>query len=192
MNVVEKKLSDLRPYENNPRFNEDAVPVVEESIRQFGFKVPIVVDMEGVIVAGHTRVEAAKRLGMESVPCVVADDLTPEQVRAFRLVDNKSAEFSGWDFDILDGELESLGESFDLSKMGFPDLSADSAALAAAMDANSVTESGAEDADEKEKYLLHLKMPVKFKKRIEGWRKKNGDTAIEDAVLSVCGIEKEG
>lgn len=188
MKITERKLSELRPYENNPRFNEDAVPVVEESIRQFGFKVPIVVDKDGVIVAGHTRVEAANRLGMESVPCVVADDLTPEQVRAFRLVDNKSAEFSGWDFDLLGGELESIGESFDLSKLGFSDMASD---LDAAMDANSVTESTEETADEKEKYLLHLKMPVKFKKRIEGWRKKNGDADIEDAVLSVCGIEKE-
>ncbi len=189
MNVVEKKLADLRPYENNPRVNDDAVPVVEASIREFGFKVPIVVDAEGVIVAGHTRYEAAKRIGMETVPCIVADDLTPEQVRAFRLVDNKASELSVWDFGLLFSELDAIGDGFDMAEFGFDGIG--DGDLEQAMDENSVTESSGADDGEKENYLLHLKIPTKYKKRIEAFRKKNGDTAIEDAVLSACGITKE-
>lgn len=92
MDVIMKKVQDIRPYENNPRKNDDAVKYVAESIRQFGFKVPIIIDKEGVIVAGHTRYKASLKLGLEEVPCIIADDLTPEQVKAFRLADNKTAE----------------------------------------------------------------------------------------------------
>lgn len=89
MQIVQKKVKDLKPYERNPRRNEEAVKYVKASIQEFGFKVPIVIDADGVIVAGHTRLKAAKELGMEEVPCIVADDLTPEQVKAFRLADNQ-------------------------------------------------------------------------------------------------------
>lgn len=99
MEIEEVKLQDLRPYERNPRKNEAAVPVVMESIRNFGFKVPLVIDKDNVIVCGHTRYKAAKRMGMDTVLCIRADDLTPEQVKAFRLVDNRAAEMSEWDID---------------------------------------------------------------------------------------------
>ena len=99
MVIVEKKLTELREYENNPRFNDNAVPAVAESIKNFGFKVPIVIDADGIIVTGHTRKKAAEMLGLESVPCIVADDLTPEQIKAFRLIDNKVAEIAHWDYD---------------------------------------------------------------------------------------------
>jgi len=89
MQIIEKKINDLTPYENNPRKNDKSVDYVANSISQFGFKVPIVIDSNGVIVAGHTRYKAAVKLKMETVPCIVADDLTEEQIRAFRLVDNK-------------------------------------------------------------------------------------------------------
>lgn len=118
MDVIMKKVQDIRPYENNPRKNDDAVKYVAESIRQFGFKVPIVIDKEGVIVAGHTRYKASLKLGLEEVPCIIADDLTPEQVKAFRLADNKTAEKSEWDFDKLESELESIF-NFDMSDFGF-------------------------------------------------------------------------
>lgn len=88
MEIVNRKVKELIPYEKNPRKNDEAVKYVKASIEQFGFKVPIVIDANNIIVAGHTRLKAAKELGMKEVPCIVADDLTPEQVRAFRLADN--------------------------------------------------------------------------------------------------------
>ena len=118
MEVVQKRVDELVPYENNPRLNDDSVKYVAESIKQFGFKVPIVVDKDNVIIAGHTRLKAALELGMEEVPCIVASDLTPEQVDAFRLADNKVGEFSTWDTDKLLEELAKL-EEFDMGKLGF-------------------------------------------------------------------------
>lgn len=117
MNIVYKQLAELRPYENNPRDNEAAIPYVKNSIKEFGFKVPILIDSDNVIIAGHTRYAAATELGMSEVPCIVADDLTEEQVNAFRLADNQVAEFSTWDEDKLAMEIESLG--IDLSEYGF-------------------------------------------------------------------------
>ena len=90
MNIVDIKLDDLKPYENNPRNNEEAIEPVANSIKSYGFKVPIVVDKNNIIIAGHTRYKAAKKLGLNKVPCIVADDLTEDQVNAFRLVDNKN------------------------------------------------------------------------------------------------------
>lgn len=84
-----RPLQALHPYENNPRYNEDAIESVAKSIREYGFKVPMVITADGEIVCGHTRYKAAASLGLEEVPCVIADDLTPEQIRAFRLADNK-------------------------------------------------------------------------------------------------------
>jgi site-specific DNA-methyltransferase (adenine-specific) len=112
------KPENLRPYAQNPRKNEAAVPKVAESIRQFGFKVPLVIDSNNVIVAGHTRYKAAQQLGLEYVPCIVADDLTPAQIKAFRLADNKVSELSEWDFAALNAELDALPD-FDLSAFGF-------------------------------------------------------------------------
>lgn len=118
MNIIEKQLSELKEYENNPRHNDGAVEYVAESIRNFGFKVPIIIDADGVIVAGHTRKRAAEYLGLKTVPCIVADDLTPEQIKAFRLADNKTAEFATWDMEKLDEELLALG-ALDMSMFGF-------------------------------------------------------------------------
>lgn len=118
MDIVLKKLSDIKPYENNPRKNDEAVKYVAESIKQFGFKVPIVIDRNNIIVAGHTRYKAAKKLSMTEVPCIVADDLTDEQIKAFRLADNKVAEKAEWDFELLDSELEDLFD-FDMTVFGF-------------------------------------------------------------------------
>ena len=118
MNIVFKKLSDIRPYEKNPRKNDEAVKYVAESISQFGFKVPIVIDKNGIIVAGHTRYKAAKKLNLKEVPCIIADDLSEEQVKAFRLADNKVAEKAEWDFDLLLDELDDLF-TFDMTLFGF-------------------------------------------------------------------------
>ena len=118
MNIKELSISQLHEYDNNPRNNDGAVDAVAESIREFGFKVPIVIDGDNVIVCGHTRVKAAQKLGMETVPCIIADDLTPEQIKAFRLADNKTGELAGWDFAKLEEELAAL-DGFDMSAFGF-------------------------------------------------------------------------
>lgn len=125
MEIVYKKIHDLKPYANNPRFNDDAVQYVANSIKEFGFKVPIIIDKNNEIVAGHTRYKASIELELDEVPCIVADDLTDEQVKAFRLADNKVSEFSSWNFDFLDEELEGLAYDFDMTDFGFPDMSLD-------------------------------------------------------------------
>lgn len=108
MKIVNKKIEELIPYENNPRCNEESIDLVANSIKEFGFKVPIVIDKNNVIVAGHTRYKASEKLGLEEVPCIVADDLTDEQVKAYRLADNKVSEKSLWNYDLLNAELEDI------------------------------------------------------------------------------------
>lgn len=117
MEIINKKIEDLKPYENNPRFNDDAVEYVANSIKEFGFKVPIIIDKNGVIVAGHTRYKASLELGLKEVPCIIADDLTEEQIKAFRLADNKVSEQASWNFDLLEEELENL--DIDMEQYGF-------------------------------------------------------------------------
>ena len=112
MDIKMVKIDDIVPYENNPRHNADAIEPVKESIRQFGFKVPMILDKENVIVTGHTRYEAAKALGMTEVPVIYAVDLSQEQVRAFRIADNKTADYSMWDNKKLLEELEGLDDFF--------------------------------------------------------------------------------
>lgn len=120
MEIVMRSIQEIRPYEKNPRKNDDAVKYVAQSIKQFGFKVPIVIDRDGVIVAGHTRYKAAKELDMDNVPCIIADDLTDKQIKAFRLADNKVSEKAGWDFALLEEELDDLFD-FDMDAFGFVD-----------------------------------------------------------------------
>lgn len=119
MDVINKRIEDVKPYENNPRKNDAAVQYVANSIREFGFKQPIVIDRNGVIVAGHTRYKAAIELGLEEVPCIMAYDLTDEQVKAYRLADNKVAEASEWNLDLLNKELDDLFNEFDMADFGF-------------------------------------------------------------------------
>ena len=118
MKIIDKKLSELKPYEKNPRKNDEAVKYVMESIKEFGFKVPIIIDKNNVIVCGHTRYKASKKLKLDTVPCIIADDLTEEQIKAFRLADNKVSEKAEWDFDLLDDELKGIFD-FDMQEFGF-------------------------------------------------------------------------
>ena len=108
MEIKMVKVEDLKPYENNPRFNDDAVEYVAKSIKEFGFKVPMVIDKDNVIVAGHTRYKASMELGLKEVPCIIADDLTDKQIKAFRLADNKVSDYSIWNNVALLDELEDL------------------------------------------------------------------------------------
>lgn len=121
MKVEDMKLSELKPYEKNPRKNDRAVEPVANSIKEFGFRVPLVIDKDNVIVTGHTRYKAAKKLGMETVPCIKADDLSDEQIKAFRLADNKVGEISEWDTELLDLECADLfaDSNIDLELFGF-------------------------------------------------------------------------
>lgn len=117
-----RPLDDVRPYENNPRINDGAVDAVAESIRRFGFRSPLVVDEDGVILAGHTRLKAAAKLGLERVPVVVATGLSPEAAREYRLADNKTAELADWDLPKLTLELDALRSAdadFDPTAFGF-------------------------------------------------------------------------
>ena len=118
MEIKIVKVSDLVPYENNPSKNDGAGDAVANSIKEFGFKIPLVIDKDNVIVCGHTRLKAAKKLKIKEVPCVIAEDLTEEQIKAFRLADNKSAEIAEWDVDLLVEELKDITE-IDMTEFGF-------------------------------------------------------------------------
>lgn len=120
MDVALVNLTSLIPYENNPRQNDDAVDAVAASIREFGWRVPIVCDEQMVIICGHTRFKAAQKLGLEKVPVHVATDLTPAQIKAYRIADNKTAELAEWNYDLLPIELADLQAlDFDLGLLGF-------------------------------------------------------------------------
>lgn len=160
------KTSDIKPYKNNPRNNDDAVGPVTESIKQFGFKVPIIIDKNNVVVAGHTRLKAALKLGLDKVPCIVADDLTEEQINAFRLADNKVSEFATWNFESLDIELDNIAD-IDMSDFGFLNIDI--------LD------------DELEKQMEYLTQDTKIKKHIVKLTFTNEDEAIEckDKLMSL-------
>ena len=119
MKIVNVKLEELKPYEKNPRKNDKAIDFVANSIKEFGFKVPLVIDKNYVIVAGHTRYQASKKLGLTEVPCLIADDLTDEQIKAFRIADNKTNDMAEWDDALLGDELKELVDSFDMTNFGF-------------------------------------------------------------------------
>ena len=118
MQVQSMKIDEVKPYPNNPRNNDDGVEAVANSIKEFGWQQPIVVDKDNVIIVGHTRYKAAKKLGMDKVPVVVADNLSPEQVKAYRLADNKTGELTDWDMGLLDDELADIAD-IDMSDFGF-------------------------------------------------------------------------
>lgn len=117
LKIEYKGIDELIPYTDNPRVNGSAVDKVANSIKEFGFKNPIIIDKNNEIIAGHTRLKAAKALGMKEVPIIRAEDLNEDQVKAFRLADNKTAEFSEWDEDLLESELNDI--EMDMSEFGF-------------------------------------------------------------------------
>lgn len=117
MEITMLKLGEIKPYNKNPRKNDQAVKAVKKSIEEFGFKVPIVVDKDKVIITGHTRYKASKELGLEEVPCIIASDLSEDKVKAFRLADNRTNEFAEWDLDLLKEELGEI--EMDLSEFDF-------------------------------------------------------------------------
>ena len=175
MRVLFKKLTEIQPYENNPRRNSSAVEYVANSIKQFGFKTPIVIDKNGAIVAGHTRYLAAKDLGMEKIPCIVAEDLNEDEIKAFRLVDNKTSEYALWDFKLLDKELKDLAE-FDMEAFGF---TLDT--MESKLDIGSFREQGSE-ADS---FNFTLNFPIEDKDLVEEFLKRRGRTIITDEIIRI-------
>lgn len=121
MEIKMIKIEDLKPYENNPRNNDNAVEYVKNSIKKFGFKVPLVIDKNNVIVTGHTRYRASQELGLKEVPCIIADDLTEKQIKAFRIADNKTNDMAEWNDDLLSIELKDVMEDIDMTDFGFGD-----------------------------------------------------------------------
>lgn len=117
MEIINRNIEEIIPYDKNPRNNDEAVDYVAKSIKEFGFKVPIVIDKNNVIITGHTRLKAAKKLGIKEIPTIIADDLSEEQIKAFRLVDNKVSEYSTWDDKLLNIELEDI--SINMDEFGF-------------------------------------------------------------------------
>jgi DNA modification methylase len=143
MDIELRDVSSLKPYEHNPRQNDEAVEAVANSIREFGFRQPIVIDADGVIICGHTRWKAARKLGLEKVPVHVARDLSPEKVKAYRLADNATGDLAEWDYELLPIELEELKEvGFELGLLGFSE-----DGLAKALDAGGLKE-GLTDPDQ--------------------------------------------
>lgn len=142
MEIVDIAVKDLVPYDKNPRRNDEAAVKVAESIKQFGFKIPLVVDRNNVVVCGHTRLKAAKKLKLKTVPCILADDLSEDQIKAFRLVDNRTAEIAEWDFALLEEELADV--QLDMTAFDFDDLLAEEEAGSE----NSQTPVGAEREEE--------------------------------------------
>lgn len=150
--IVYLPVDQLREYENNPRINDNAVEPVARSIDEFGFKVPIVIDSDNVIITGHTRLKAAKLLGLEEVPCIVADDLTDDQVKAFRLADNKIGELADWDYELLQIELKGIDlDMIDFGLTGSSEIDVDSFFVDAEM----------EEKEEPEAQCPHCKMRFK-------------------------------
>lgn len=145
MKVEYVAIEKLKPYGNNPRLNDTAMVAVRNSIKEFGFRVPMVIDKNGVIVAGHTRYKAAKSLGMKKVPCVIADDLTEDQIKAFRIADNSAGSVAEWDDDLLSLELSDLND-FNMEDFGL-DMSED--------------DSSGEKAEESDDYKPMKKMELR-------------------------------
>lgn len=180
-------IDQLVPYDRNPRFNDEAVDAVAASLREFGWKQPIVIGPDNVIVAGHTRLKAALKLGLKEAPCVLADDLTPAQLRAYRLVDNKTNELSVWDDLALDAEIDALPE-FDFKAFGFNYGSADD--LAKELDA-SLDDSDL-DVDLTTLGRVIIRLPTEQAAAVNGWRKVNGDAEIVAFLLQKAGLTPKG
>lgn len=124
MDVISMAISDIKPYPNNPRKNDDAVTATANSIKEFGWQQPIIVDKDNIIIAGHTRYKAAKQLNMDKVPVVVAKNLSKEQIKAYRLADNKTGEIADWDSEFLEDELANIID-FDMEDFGFEQIKND-------------------------------------------------------------------
>lgn len=172
MEIIYKKVGDLIPYEKNPRKNAKAVKYVAKSIEEFGFKQPIIIDRDNVVVCGHTRLKASEQLGIEEVPCIVADDLTDEQIKAFRLADNKVAEQAEWDIGLLNEELDDI-LNVDMGDFGFDIFS---------MDDLEEMEGYNSEEDDREHFSKTFVFPIEKKKQIICYLKKHQNEIVEQII----------
>ena len=172
MEIIYKKVRDLIPYEKNPRNNTKAVKYVAKSIENFGFKQPIIIDRDNVVVCGHTRLMATKQLGIEEVPCIVADDLTDEQIKAFRLADNKVSEQAEWDIGLLNEELDDI-LNVDMGDFGFDIFS---------MDDLEEMEGYNSEEDDREHFSKTFVFPIEKKKQIICYLKKHQNEIVEQII----------
>lgn len=182
MKIVYRKTAELQPYENNPRRNKASVEYVANSIKNFGFKTPIVIDKNNVIVAGHTRYLAAEELGLKEIPCIIAEDLTEDEIRAFRLVDNKTAEYALWDFDLLDKELTELAD-FNMESFGFTF----NISVEEKLDIGDFKERNTET----DTFNFTLNFPMEKRELIENFVKENGKTALANEALRIMQEDAE-
>ena len=176
MEIIYKDINDLIPYAKNPRKNSKAVKYVANSISNFGFKIPIVIDSNNVVVCGHTRLLACKHLNICSIPCIVADDLTDEQIKAFRLADNKVSEKAEWDFNLLNEEIDDI-LSLDMEDFGFEMFSMD--------DINELDRYNAK-TDDREHFTKTFTFPIEKKKQIICYLKKH-QNEIVDMIIKESG-----
>lgn len=181
--IREAPLDEIHPYEDNPRVNDGAVDSVAASIREFGWRQPIVVDRNGVIVIGHTRLKAAQKLGLKTAPVHVADNLSDEKIKALRLADNKTAELATWDYGLLDAELAALTDAgIDMAEFGFAELAME---LDASLAENDVTLDHQAEDNASGVYVAQFNLPVEQKGAVNAYRRKHGDSAIVAAILAV-------
>jgi hypothetical protein len=185
--IFELAIDDVKPYDNNPRFNEDAVPAVAESLKEFGWRQPVVVSVRqgNEIVVGHTRVAAAKSLGWKSVPCIDASDLSDEQIRAYRLADNKTNEGASWDEVKLSEELDAL-PMFDMERFGFK-LDGDADLSEAFGDGGEGLGEMYKDADK-----VNFKIPIEYLERVRKWLREGGRGKTIRWILVQSGCIEDG
>ena len=182
-NIIMMQLDDIIPYENNPRHNEEAAETVANSIKEFGFKNPIIVDKNNVIIAGHTRLKAAYKLGLKEAPVIVASDLTEDQVKAFRLVDNKTSELAAWNFEKLEAELANI--DLDMSVFSFEEVE---------RDYNHIDEllengfGGSDDKREADVYTISLSFDKEYEETLKDYISENGKQPLVDLVLKEVGL----
>ena len=170
-------LSEIKPYENNPRINDEAVKYVANSIKEFGFKVPIIIDKDNVIVAGHTRLKAAEILGLKAAPCIRANDLTNEQIKTFRLADNKVSEFSRWDYEKLSLELDEI--NLDMQDFGFTEYENNEDILNDLYNDDNFKKRDMFS----EFYNVTVSLPVEYKADIQNWIKNHETGALANYII---------
>jgi len=181
MQVFEIPIKDIKPYERNPRFNDNAVRAVANSIKEFGWQQPLVIDKNNIVVVGHTRLKAAEVLGMEKVPCVQAKGLTKAQIKAYRLADNKTADLSMWDYTFLDEELAALTE-FDMEQFGFIDYQDDFYEGLFVGGGNGI---------ELEHCEITIDFEAKYKEPLNDFIKRDGKEPMREAILNLIKEEPD-
>ena len=185
--IINLDINKLKPYENNPRLNEDAVIYVADSIKEFGFKVPIIIDEHYEIIAGHTRYKASQKLGLKEVPCIIASDLTEDQIKAFRLVDNKVGDFSLWDYEKLKEEIDGIDpENFDIDLNNF---NFDMYSVYDTLDETGLSKT---ERQEKDTFLITFSVKMEYKRLFEAYVKEHSKEDLNTLFINVIkGMSEE-